>query len=360
MKKKFIVIGVVLATLAGTWELLRLREPIYEGKKLSVWMRGLAYRGGPSTTDEAAIRRMGTNAIPSLLKVAKVRRSLFYGLFIELNRAQSLIHFDARTTEFDQEMAIWGFRCLGPAGQPAVPALMDLLKDHDPDVRATAAYCLGLQGVLAEKAVPALIGCLSSSMPREKAYAAYALGEIGAAARSAIPKLNTLTNDSIWFVSNAAQAALMKLEGRSFLPLIEQLKDTSNPLKWYPVAMLVSDFGTNAEAAIPTLVLALAPTNNDIVLGHAALALANIHRQPEACVPALIPLLSSPSVSTRQKSLVAIRAFGAASQSAVPAIIQHLNDPDPWTRMQAALALREIDPKAAAKAMAGRKAAGSN
>ena len=86
----------------------------------------------------------------------------------------------------------------------------------------------------------------------------------------------------------------------------------SNRLRIALAFLLVGDFGTNAEPAIPLLIAALG-TSDDIIMGHAAIALGEIHRQPEVCVPALIPLLSSPSVSSRQKSLGALGAFEAAA-----------------------------------------------
>jgi HEAT repeat protein len=113
--------------------------------------------------------------------------------------------------------------------------------------------------------------------------------------------------------------------------------------------MLVGDFGTDAEPAIPLLIAALG-TGDDIIIGHAAIALGEIHQRPEVCVPALMPLLSSPSISTRQKPLVVLGAFGLAATSAVPAITACLTDTDPWVRMQAGKILKEMAPEAARKA----------
>jgi len=143
--------------------------------------------------------------------------------------------------------------------------------------------------------------------------------------------------------------ALMRIAGEPVLPLIDGLRDTSDPIKWYERAMLISDFGTNAEPAIPLLLKALAD-NDDLIVGHAAIALGRIQRQPELCVPGLTPLLSSVSISTRQKSLVALGKFGLAATSAVPAITGCLTDSDPFMRMQATNILKGIDPEAAARA----------
>ncbi|MGA2659663.1 MAG: M56 family metallopeptidase [Verrucomicrobiota bacterium] len=326
-------------------------KPAAAPERLRFWLEQYAMSGSAELERQAqtAIRQIGTNAIPIYL---------------------SMISTNAPHDSAEQyhQMARAGFSALGPAARPAVPALVDLLNNNDDvDVRSTTAFCLGAIGPMAHEAVPALTKCLRNVVNVNysgiykgydfgygglgflKERAATALGIMGPAAEPAIPILMLATNDKRWYVRNAARVALMRLRGESVLPLIEELKDTSDPISWYQRAMLVSDFGTNAEPAIPFLISALG-TSNAIILGHAALALGKINREPSVCVPALIPLLSSADVSTRQKSLYALGQFGKASREAAPAITRCLGDSDPWVRMQATNILKGIDPTAAAKA----------
>ena len=135
----------------------------------------------------------------------------------------------------------------------------------------------------------------------------------------------------------------------SILPLIDALGDTSDPIKWFERALLVREFGSNAEPAIPLLIAALT-NSNDRVVGVAASALGRIQRQPDVCVPALIPLLDSPSPTTRQSSMMALDQFGGAATSAVPSMIRCLADSHLSARRLATNALKTIDPVAAAKA----------
>ncbi len=334
-------------------QVLRTREPAYHGRSLSDWLHDGYAPGRVNPEIETAIRQIGTNGLPKLLALAKAKDSAFKRTLLTLLRRQSWIVIRIWLEEEHHGMAMAGFLVLGPTARPAVPALIHLLKEGgDFDAQSCAAFCLGAIGPAAEEAVPALAQCLSNSMdvPYDgyggvgflKERAATALGLMGPAALPAISILMVATNDERWYVRNAAQGALMKLRSESVLPLIEELKDTSDP-GWYERAMLVSDFGTNAEPAIPLLIEALG-TSNDIVLGHAALALGKIHRQPNVCVPALISLLSSPSISTRQKSLYALGEFGAAAREAVPAITRCLGDSDAWVRMQATNILLAIAP----------------
>jgi HEAT repeat protein len=181
--------------------------------------------------------------------------------------------------------------------------------------------------------------------------AAYALGEIGSSARAALSNLHAISvvSDlpSSWYVNVAAKAAIIKIKGESLDPYIEELKDTSDCLKWYPKALLVGQFGTNAVAAVPLLLASLDPTNHEVIHGHALVALGEIHSRPDACVPAIAVFLKSPSVSSRQKAVCALTAFGRDAKSAVPQLISTLSDLDPWTRSTAADALKKIDPAAA-------------
>jgi HEAT repeat protein len=184
--------------------------------------------------------------------------------------------------------------------------------------------------------------------------AAFALGEIGPAARPALPALEALTATSdlpsSWYVNMAAKAAAIKIKGEPLAPHIEELKDTSDCLKWYPKALLVGQFGTNAAAAVTVLLASLNPTNNGIIHGHALIALGQIRSQPEACVPAIASFLNSPDISSRQKAMSALLQFGSAASSAVPQIRQSLTDTDPWTRYMATNTLKRVDPEAAKRA----------
>jgi HEAT repeat protein len=358
-----IPLAVLLLGLLGVaaWMFLRSSEPVYAGRSLNRWLVQAIWTGGSNADTTRAIRSVGTNALPGLLRLAHRKDSGFHRAVVMLSRRYPRALFHLHSAEDYHWMATWGFSALGPTGKPTVPALIRLLADNDEGVRSTAAACLGFIGPGAAEAVPALTQCLSdavnnASASRETAIleqrTASALGMMGPAAQQAIPILTAATNASVWYARNAAKAALMRIRGESVVPLIDQLKDTSDPIQWYEVAMLVGDFGTNAEPAISLLIAALG-TSDDIIMGHAAIALGETHRQPDVCVPALIPLLSSPSVSTRQKSLGALSAFGAAATSAVPAMTSCLTDSDPWVRMLATNILKDIAPEAAR--MAGVK-----
>ncbi len=353
-KGRFVISAVLMAAaLAGfAWLVLRPHEPVYQGKPLSFWLQE-AYQSGnhqvesANTTAEKAIRELGTNAVPYLIKLAGTRYSPPRMLLGALAREPDLVFLHLPQQEYKIEMSIWAFRLLGPQAKPAVPALIHLLNEGNSWTRMDAAACLARIGPAAESAVPALLAGLQTTNINSRDYQSFrywslfALGEIGPAAQSAIPQLAAMTNDV------SARLALMKIRGESVQGFIEQLKDMSDPKSWAEAAWLVGSMSTNAEPAIPLLLQALAKTNlgpQPAAIG----ALGQIHRQPDLCVPAIIPFLRSTNLNLRQTAIYAIRNFGDAAKPAVPDVLRCLNDSDAWIRQQATNALRTIDSATAA------------
>ena len=356
---------LVLAA-AATWCGLIDREPVYQGKGLSVWLEDPRPDWVRPTTGRA-IRAMGTDALPTLLKMVQIRDSTVRRAFRELCNRQALLRLHIRPVEDIQREAVRGFMALGPIAKPAVPKLARLLEDDDPQVRYYAALCLGSLGPTSHDAVPALSSYLTRLLKtrtgsqwnvKEEYGAAYALCEIGPAAQSAIAQLtalSTLTNSVDWGTRAFAQAALLKIRGDSLLPLAEALKDTSDETRWFNEkgGNIIFDLGTNAEPVIPVLLGVLQQTNTSIRIQRGAIqVLALVHARPESCIPAITPFLLSTNSVLRHDSLRALSAFGSAArkQGSVSEIVRCLNDPDAFVRTLATNALLRIDPEAAAKA----------
>jgi hypothetical protein len=124
----------------------RTKEPVYQGKPLHAWLEQ-STAGGPmaaaDTNRVEAIRQIGTNAVPTLLKMAQVTDSRLTSACIKVLRAQSVIHFHVHTDEEYHEMACVGFYALGPLGKAAVPDLIALLNRTKEQIHGVAADCLG-------------------------------------------------------------------------------------------------------------------------------------------------------------------------------------------------------------------------
>src|SRR5439155_271007 len=74
-------------------------------------------------------------------------------------------------------------------GEAAVPALNELLKSQDPDLRRIGVRALGGMGHAAKTAVPLLVKSLQDQDRQMRTATAIALGEMGAEAQAAVPAL---------------------------------------------------------------------------------------------------------------------------------------------------------------------------
>src|SRR5688500_12695141 len=72
---------------------LHRREPRYQGKSLSQWVRGLEYNNvNPTTEQRAALRAMGEPAITRLIEMLEHRDSLLKRKFVRYARNHPNIH----------------------------------------------------------------------------------------------------------------------------------------------------------------------------------------------------------------------------------------------------------------------------
>lgn len=173
-KLTILYIAALIAALGGLcWLFLVPHEPTYDGKPLSVWLDQwnhyiMAEQKSPDRAKrdqaQAAIQQIGTNAIPTLLRMAGRKDPAWKKKLIALANKQSLVRLRPRPLEYYHayhSKAANGFYALGSAAQPAVPGLIGLLRDEDREVRASAAFCLTFLGPNATNAVPALVEALN-------------------------------------------------------------------------------------------------------------------------------------------------------------------------------------------------------
>lgn len=103
---------------------------------------------------------------------------------------------------------LWG---LGARGRAAVPALVATLNDSETELRVAAAMAFENMGPAAKDAVPALIRSLRDRDPTVRQWSAKALGSIGPAAEEAVPALVDAARGE--GVRQSAEEAIRKIRG---------------------------------------------------------------------------------------------------------------------------------------------------
>jgi len=193
-KRVHIALAVLLVVIVGVigWQVLREREPVYQGKPLRVWLKRYGGTGGGLSDKqaEAAIRQIGTNAIPLCLKIITTRESPLERKLMALIPNQWLARFHLRNVYAYRFQGAYGLGALDDAeAKPAVAPLVALLNHRDPDVRYIAAFTLELLGAVASNAVPALIKCLQDPDFRVQQIAIQVLGRLHQEPERVIPVL---------------------------------------------------------------------------------------------------------------------------------------------------------------------------
>lgn len=255
MRKRFpIVFGVVLVISIGTfaWLALRSREPdpVYNGKRLSDWVK--VYEQDLLTTTmsvetKEAVRHLGTNVVPMLLRELRAKDSPLKDKLVALAQRQHWFKIQHISARAHRGAAQRGFEALGAEGKSAVPGLIEMYKQNraDPEMRICILCSLTFIGPEAKPSiptllqelgdtndrvivyiimvlakihsepqwvVPALISKLEHPSPDVRGWAAGTLGLFGSDARSAIPALSKSQDDSDSGVKHLAREALTKID----------------------------------------------------------------------------------------------------------------------------------------------------
>jgi HEAT repeat protein len=211
-------------------------EPFYNGKQLSFWLQAYGLPGGrrlsqpaagPSQAEaDEAVRGIGTNAIPELLRMLVYRRS---PLLAPLLQAAEMLHFrQARNTiEYERNHeALGGLRALGEKAAGATPELIKLYDSH-PDAfsRQFIVMALGIIGSNAKEGVPVVLRATTNASPVVRIDATAALGYIRADPARVVPVLILCLRDTNVDVRRNAISSLEQFgqEAKSATPALLQL-----------------------------------------------------------------------------------------------------------------------------------------
>jgi HEAT repeat protein len=173
---------------------------------------------------------------------------------------------------------------MGAAAKPALPDLLEGLKDADAVVRGDVAIAIGAIGADAADAVPSLLALVKdTAVPAGARYAAaYALGRIGAPASEAEATLRELSaSDDELMATVAAWAALKIKPGDAVvveraIPLLRRALRGERDIARLEAAVALGDIGPAASSAVPILELVAEDDPVKSVRAAAAAALAKI------------------------------------------------------------------------------------
>ncbi|HZM03686.1 MAG TPA: HEAT repeat domain-containing protein [Candidatus Saccharimonadales bacterium] len=229
-KKCLLGLVILLVAVFGgkMWFATRSTEPAYGGRLLSAWLLDSQEHRQIGEQNRLAILQIGTNAIPELVWMAGVRDAPLEKKMASLVRGLA-IPIKLRTADDYHEMGTLEFYVLQSRGRTAVPDLVDLLKSNDPEVRGTAADCLGNIGPDARAAIPLLVRFLDDTHRIVRVDATINLGRIhmepGVVVPALIAKLNVSNSILPTTIGTLSQFGM---EAKAAAPILRELLRKTN------------------------------------------------------------------------------------------------------------------------------------
>ena len=217
----FAVIAIILGfALWGTFGLVS-DEPHLEGRTVYSWLRQAAnntYDNFPATCEAVNVfKRNRSAAVPGLIRIIEkpyssgapwLKKHQWLFARLQTKRENSM-----NDEIVDRSWAIMICADIGPEAKSANPAIMNACCDPQWSVRREAAKALPKTGVPPAVAVPILSRMLLHDDYYEvRAWAAYSLGLLGEESKAAIPALRTATNDPNGWPASWARKALEKIQ----------------------------------------------------------------------------------------------------------------------------------------------------
>lgn len=277
-KPRKIIIAVLFCfslTVVGITLTFREDEPRYKGKPLSNWLARyreavLSERPFAAAEAEAAIKAIGTNAVPYLLKWLQYRESKEQRWKVDRLRALPAIltrnplgeWLATDSKETRSLIAMFGFRPLRDEAAATIPELAQLatLTDREDDYTARRAiYALASFG---DSGVPTLVAALTNSPSLRRVLITEFLGDerfFGTNRSTRVPPLLKCLDDEDHFVAMAAATSLGKLaaEPDVVVPALQRASDKYGDMVRLNAIEALGRFGGKARSATPLLINAL-------------------------------------------------------------------------------------------------------
>lgn len=314
------VVALGAALLALGYHLTREPGPRFQGRSVMAWVMEL--ESSPQARQrqaEAALRSLGSDAVPTLIHTLSGRESLFLKPLLALRPIlpglvwrQLYRLFRPYEAEHGREMAARALGVLGQDAQSAIPVLCRALQSPSTRVSMSAADALTHMG---KPAVPLLAGTMRGTNTHATHLAGTALAAIGPEAGEAIPTLiDTLKSTS----AEARQGAGLALAG---------VGPAALPLLAASIESIPSD------------------SRDEVLRAMAAIGTASYEG-----LLALVEVSKHPSPVARLCAVTALGKTGPLTKRLVLAVNAALLDPNESVRLSAIAALYELETRAVTNA----------
>ena len=229
---------------------------------------------------------------------------------------------------------------LQECGSGAFPALAELLKNADMDIKIKASIILHNHLQYRDQVVPILIRALSLDNDMLRSFSAISLAEIGP---SVIPELSkALTNDNkIAPVGIAFTLSQMNPEDRSLaaaIPVLIRLLDVEKKEVIIQSSEILSQIGPEAKPAATALIGNLGNDDNEI----RAAAMVALSEIGSSSIPGLIRAIDDGNFNKRYSSILLLTEFERLPDSAIQPLMKALNDTDSRIRISAIRSLGKV------------------
>jgi hypothetical protein len=270
----------------------RTNEPSFQGRKLGEWLADIENTHDDSEAEPArnAVRQIGTNAIPYLLRMMRAEDSKLKQTFFTLLAKAHINTVRIPDATGKHLRATLGFWALGPQASSAIPELTPLMSNAEIGPLATKALVdIGPAGVEA-----AVVGLADTNaiVRRETA------GMLG------FPGI-------VRFTTNATPARMAVLQAHAEIavpPLIRALSD-SDELTRARAATSLGLLGQKPEMVVSALIKNLPETNGWRVPASAAKGLSRFGTNAVAALPALRAIAAHPDSRVRESVAGAIQSI---------------------------------------------------
>jgi HEAT repeat protein len=282
------------------------------------WRAELQTNYKASLALDLELQRAGTNALPFLVAAVRAKPALHQRLYLQawrsgLHRAPTALRrhwYPPRLLMFANEtlrqVAFTHLVALGPDAAPALPALIDVLRNSDELVASRVVEVLGNLGPAAKQGVPAMIDTHARFSSDFTLNTVRSLAKIDPKRPEVADVLiRSLQYDTRVVLAAAQVLQANRLETNRVVFALTGLL-TVEPVSASQAATLLAEYGPEAAPAVPALIRML-QRPNERLRTQAAITLGKLGKAAAAAEGALRDALKDDHLQVREAAAAALK-----------------------------------------------------